>query len=58
MIEQIITCPCCNHTFSTDDSFPPRLQAGKSDIDQIKLLSNTFNIELAEGGDKKNNGYD
>ncbi|WP_339304569.1 hypothetical protein NST33_18545 [Paenibacillus sp. FSL L8-0435] len=56
MIDQSLTCPCCKHKFSTNDLKRSMLHAYENNIELIKEISNTFNIELAEGGDKKENG--
>ncbi|PYE51632.1 hypothetical protein HUB98_06320 [Paenibacillus barcinonensis] len=56
MIDQIVTCPCCKHKFPTNDLMHPVPKVDENNIDLIKEISKTFNIELAEGGDKKENG--
>lgn len=53
MIDQIVICPCCSHKFSTSDVNHYVSHVTENNIELIKEISNTFNIELAEGGDKK-----
>lgn len=56
MIDQSVTCPCCKHKFTANDLKQSTPHKDENNIELIKEISNTFNIELAEGGDKKENG--